>query len=446
MNKTALTMAFTQKPIKENIKPTIWQYLLQYKRMICSILLIIVIIIMYINYSKDAKMSNGSFDQTLNNVKLTVPVKELSAPHRLLKPENVTRDIIRAKREGQNPLEREKMERLIRPNKAQQKLNPKQENKKTEDLSIKKHANQLKKHMARNKTFKNGTLLPGQYFTPIQLNLTQNISYTQYETMKFDPLRLESNKTCDYLSLHGLSKSGTTCLQYILKVIINQACTKQDDNDALTICQDNHVGQWSKHQPLIPKHYNKLDVNKLYKHYPNMRFCVVTVFRDLRDRIISWAYFHFRKDGYHQVDIIQKHISQHIRIFAREIKVWFNFFGNLEINDPLQYFNIFYEDLVNDKDKQIERLINYIGLNKYLNEMDISNITQVIDWDILKMSNVNTFRSKRNEQATICQMHKELSLNTINMMHSKIEDLELPQILLRKLNETCIFPSTFFHT
>ena len=86
-------MAFTQKTIKENIKPTIWQYLVQYKRMICSIMLIIIIVMVYINYSNN--IINHSVErldilqQQLPIIKLSIHDTNLTRPH--LKPQIIYR-------------------------------------------------------------------------------------------------------------------------------------------------------------------------------------------------------------------------------------------------------------------------------------------------------------------------------------------------------------------
>lgn len=431
-------MAFTQTPIKENIKPTIWQLLLQYKKMIAVILAVILIIIVSINNS-----SGLGINSQVSTIKHNL--KQQGSQNTMLKVDITNQprmkgDKVSFVHEAHNPLEKKIIthDNDNRANMQQLRERKRQQNRHRKPLSRMKLAN-----IIRNRTYKNGTMmLPKEYFTPLRLNLSHNISYTQYQYNTFDPIRFKSNQTCDYLAVHGLSKSGTTWLQYILKTIANQACFK---NEQLSICDKSHIGWWNKHQPVMPIHYQVINVSKLYADNPQLRFCVVAIFRDLRDRIISWTYFHFRKNGDQELDMLQRHILQNTRIFTRELKVWFDFYGNLEMEHPLEYFNVFYEDLVLETQRTVERLVNYVGLNDILDENDVMNITNFIEWDTLKMYKVNTYRSKRSERANICEIENELSAETISIMYTKIENVSLQQEVLRKFNETCAFPRKLFH-
>ena len=94
-------------------------------------------------------------------------------------------------------------------------------------------------------------------------------------------------------------------------------------------------------------------------------------------------------------------------------------------------------------------MINFIGLNDILNEMDINNITKWIDWDTLATNHINTFRSKRHSNRTsssqsICQMKQYFGDSTIKIINQAIKKKNYPMILLKQLNRTCPFPEFVF--
>eukprot|EP01084_Bolivina_argentea_P066883 121939_1 len=277
-------------------------------------------------------------------------------------------------------------------------------------------------------------LIADKYFTPIKLNISSSISYTNYQYKTFNQLRSDNNHICDYLSVHGLEKSGTELLEYMLHIIGKKACMKQSD---LSICNASHIGHWDKYQPLLPLNYNELDVQQLYEQNNDLRFCVFTIFRDLRDRVIAW-----RNKGN---QLMERDLLRNIRIFGRKLKVWFNFYGNLEHKYPLQYYNLFYEDVILNDNDQIEKIINYIGLNDILDENDIEYIIKSIGLNALKENNINLFTNVNSDKIeTICQMRNQLSDDVIEEMNMKIKSIHMQPELLKKFNETCAFSDSFF--
>eukprot|EP01084_Bolivina_argentea_P066884 121940_1 len=82
-------ITFGKKPIKENIKPTIYDYMVKYRVIIIIIFTFIIAIIIYMNPSTDTSQSNEMSIVNLSEIKLTVP-KEII--HQTAIAQQVNRD------------------------------------------------------------------------------------------------------------------------------------------------------------------------------------------------------------------------------------------------------------------------------------------------------------------------------------------------------------------
>lgn len=96
---------------------------------------------------------------------------------------------------------------------------------------------------------------------------------------------------------------------------------------------------------------------------------------------------------------------------------------------PLLFFNMFYEDLVINPDRTVQRLAQYLGINEYLNNAEAVNIARRIQWTL--------HNGTKHSKQTMCQMQRTLTSNGIEEINDKIESVDIHQELLRQLN--------FFH-
>eukprot|EP01083_Nonionella_stella_P226328 803901_1 len=288
--------------------------------------------------------------------------------------------------------------------------------------------------------------VPTRHSNPkFTLHLPANTSITDYQYQQFYDLRSNVSNICTSLNVHGLPKSGTTWLETVLRIISMQYCVKTQSD----MCDKQNIGHALKHA-LAEKdqvlHFNKIHRREFAVSPSNsdFRFCMFIALRDFRDRLVSYAHFHYRDED-HTLDTLQKHIIKDTQTFIVDLSMWYDVYGRLEQLYPTTYFNYFYEDLTTNTKHVIDRMVNFIGLGQLLDEDDLINITQHVQWDMLQKNNLNTYRSKRNQnRSTNCQQH-ELTNETKKYIYDTVENLTIPLVLLRKMDETCSVPSYLLH-
>ena len=110
---------------------------------------------------------------------------------------------------------------------------------------------------------------------------------------------------------------GTRWLEVVLRIIITTACEaakKQDPDRAASlifICDSDSIGHWDIHKPSLPTRYR----SHLREDVDMDRVCVVTIFRDFRDRAVSYM-DHHQLQNVNEVQypgLLQQHLLRDIR-------------------------------------------------------------------------------------------------------------------------------------
>ena len=256
-----------------------------------------------------------------------------------------------------------------------------------------------------------------------------------------------SKQSCDYINVKGMEKSGTTWLENsVLPTIINRACIIS--NYSFNLCKNDRIGHERKHMPSIPRHKTDPIINGLsLKTYPKyQRECTITVFRDPRDRIVSWAYFAYRDNDSQTFEIVNKNVQKDFEVSLKLLKKWWGIFHDQHrIKYPLLFFDYFYENLVINPRDVVINIIDFIGFhqvffNHNINESIIDDIITKIEWNNLMKEKIDTFRSNRNNgRINICTFKQFLDMNTLQFMNEQLIKIDLPKGLIYEWNKLCPF-------
>ena len=258
------------------------------------------------------------------------------------------------------------------------------------------------------------------------------------------------NGPCDYVNIKGIPKSGTTWLEFgVIPIIAQKSCKIL--NITLNLCKKDHIGHWTKHDTTLPlndqigawyTNQTSIDTNQ------PVRICAITTFRDPRDRIISWAYYHYRGPHAHDFAVVNNNVRKDFPNALKDLKNWWDFYHiQARLNGKYGrylFFDSFYEDLVLNPKKTIMDMTQFIGVKEILmqnkNESVIDEIVHEIEWDYLKKININTYRSKRNNGTkNVCNFQKFISNETVEFINQQIIKAELPEELIYEWNSMCPF-------
>ena len=288
----------------------------------------------------------------------------------------------------------------------------------------------------------------------------QNKYLTSYRSKQcqIHAAHAHQNCLCHFVNLKGLQKSGTSWQIASLKEIQHYFCDIKFSPEyarRTPLCVKWHVGSYNRHPMELP---NKIMTNPRFskrlknntelfnKIYNRSRFCTVTVFRDQRDRKVSWTHWNIKSRNITDPELLFKVVNQGTmagyKPYIDQYNTYWNLMRNAELNEPMRFYNYFYEDMVLNTTQQIKDTLEFIGFYSlevdgiYITDEDIEAILKRVSGDSLIATGANILLRK----GKICGFYDELTPENAKSCNEQIAKYLLPE-LIQKYNKTCTVPN-----
>ena len=274
---------------------------------------------------------------------------------------------------------------------------------------------------------------------------------------------------CDYIHVKGTGKSGTTWLKISLHKIEAKLCDKTDykksyhfKHSPYSMCKDwtngtaeyiQHATNYNRHalhdikDVLITQEMRYKDNDTAYSKYfmgydlydkwkkNELRYCVFLVSRDPRNRVISRANTWNKKlNNYTMITDEEKNkiFMDSFEGILQSFKVWWDKYSELEMDNVMDYYLYFYEDIRMYQYEILKDMIWFAGYDKYI---DDELIREIMDETDIDKSSPNSYTVNNGD---LCSFHSENSLTEETKRYANKLMLEvLNDDLIQKFNRTC---------
>eukprot|EP01084_Bolivina_argentea_P229013 386638_1 len=238
-----------------------------------------------------------------------------------------------------------------------------------------------------------------------------DIRYNRLQSIRRNHMNL-TRYQCVYFEETGLPKSGTSWLLNIL-LQISEFIAQHN----LDTFKRFKVAANQRHKlKSIEDEMHQLQ--NITHAFDDGKICKFIVFRDPRDRYLSWAHFNqkrpniFGNHNYSEVELEQDLLNRMHSLFKNSKRsdltnIWWSFYTELEEKYLDQYFIYFFQDLVYNPKKILEDMIYFSGYLDYFNQTDIDKLTEQISFKNMEMN------SRKKRKGKHCVFKDELNENDI---------------------------------